>query len=86
MCSPPLDFRHRGVFFKGNRNHWSKNLTSKAKQPPSDNLGVVRVRRSKRRQRRAALENPQAFPEISARQQLNDLESPELLEGGDDEE
>jgi hypothetical protein len=43
--------------------------------------GKVRVNRPVSRLKRAlAVENPQAFPEVSASQQLADLESPEVYD------
>jgi hypothetical protein len=42
---------------------------------------VVRVNKPPSKLQRAlAVENPQAFPEVSAAQQLEDLESPEVYD------
>ena len=41
---------------------------------------VVLVRRARRRQRALARENPQAFPDLTAKELLRDLESPEVDE------
>ncbi len=46
--------------------------------PPNAVAPVVRVHRSKRHNRALARENPEAFPEISNRQLLADLEDDTL--------
>jgi len=81
MLDPPLDNRQVGVFFKGNRNHWSNCMTANRKaQKTATDTPVVKVVRASRRNRRAAREEPQAFPEITNRELLRDLENDELGE------
>jgi hypothetical protein len=58
-------------------------LTAKRTKPTaSDTAVAVRVVRSGKSKRRAARENPQAYPEVSNRQLARDLEDNSL--DGDD--